>query len=407
VRRGVVVAAAAVLAATAIGVAPGAAATQSQKASGSTITIGQLAAITGAAGASGKVTMGPDIMNAWVKWTNAHGGVAGHPVKVVTLDTRSDPAQANADLKQLVEQDNVVAIVGQSDSSTEPTWKAYVDAHPVPIIGGPAYSANWFTDQNFYPAGGTVVSVVWGETFAAKHAGVKKLASLLCSNATVCQGARPLVLAGAKDNGIDVVYDQVADQAATSYTPQCLAMKNAGADAVLPFVNNAVLARDCFRQNYRPTWVGSENSIPPQQLKQVPQFNGLVGPQSSFPYYFQFPQTKPYFQAVAKYAPQFAKGGSKYGTITVGAPLVWTAGEAFKKAVENSGVSASDTVTRADVVKGLAQFQNETLGGITVPLTYNDGSKPNPQQKCFFLYKVQKSQYVPTPSNKLTPFCQP
>ena len=49
--------------------------------------------------------------NAWVKWTNAHGGINGHPVKLVQLDDGADPGKALADVQQLVQQDHVVALV--------------------------------------------------------------------------------------------------------------------------------------------------------------------------------------------------------------------------------------------------------------------------------------------------------
>jgi hypothetical protein len=42
-------------------------------------------------------------------------------------------------------------------------------------------------------------------------------------------------------------------------------------------------------------------------------------------------------------------------------------------------------------------FKNETLGGLTVPVTLSDGTKPNPQNPCIFLYKWVGQNFQPVP----------
>jgi branched-chain amino acid transport system substrate-binding protein len=375
---------------------------------GTPLVIGQIEAQTGVAGATGEITTSEDTLAAWAKYTNANGGINGHPVEIKVIDTKSDPAQSIAAVRDLVESEKVIAIVGSGDAN-QGTYADYLGQKKVPFIGGAIYTTETFAKPMFYAVGTTVVSTVWGETYAAKNTGkVKKLASLLCSNSTACSGARGLVLAGAKDNGIEVVFDQTADATATSYTPQCLAMKASGAESVLPFVNNELLARDCARQNYKPIWLGSETSITPDQLEATPDFEGLVGPTSVFPWFQEFPATKGFFEGMKKYAPEYMPGGDKYGTTGQTKSYAWASGEVFKKAIENANIAADATATSADVVRGLSMFKGETLGGASMPLTYNDGSVPNPQIKCFFLYEVKDGEYVVTGSeDKLEFSCQP
>jgi hypothetical protein len=65
-------------------------------------------------------------------------------------------------------------------------------------------------------------------------------------------------------------------------------------------------------------------------------------------------------------------------------------------------------VTTADVIKGLSQFKDETLGGSNPPLTYSDGTAPNPQVKCFYLYKIKGAKYVDNLDGKVPKlYCQP
>ena len=378
---------------------------------GTPYSIGSVETQTGGAGQTGKITVTQDTLNAWVKWTNAHGGVNGHPVKVTVLNDKADPAQAKAVLKELVEQDNVLGIVGQNASSTEPTWKDYIESQRVPVIGGSQYSANWFTSPMFYPVSTTVVTNVWAQVFAAKNAGKTKLASLLCSNSTVCQGASGLIASAAKDLGVDIVYNQLADANAVNYTPQCLAMKQSGATVIVPSgINNVTLVRDCNRQNYHPLIITTNYVYSLSNLQTTPTLVGLVGPAPSISPYNQYPATKDYFSAMKKYAPAYAPGGKQYQTSASMLASIdsWEAAQAFAKAMENANVASGTAATRADLIKGLSMFSQETLGNSNPPLTYSDGTKPNPQVKCFYLYKTSKSGYVDNKQGAVPKlYCQP
>jgi len=377
---------------------------------GSPLLIGALETQTGAAGATGKITTATDTLAAWAKWTNAHGGIAGHPVKVTVLNDKADPAQAKADLKELVEQDNVLAIVGSNATATEPGWKDYVDSQKVPVIGGTQYSANWFTDGLFYPVTTTVITNIWAQMFAAKNAGKTKLAALTCSNSTVCQAAVPIIKSAAVDNGVDVVYNQLADANAVNYTPQCLAMKDAGATVMSPQgVNNVTLIRDCDRQNFHPLIITTNYGYNLQQLQTTPQLVGLVGPSPQISPYNQYPATKDFFSAMKKYAPAYAPGGKQYiNGAMLPAIAAWQAGQVFAMGIKKSGATSSSQPTRADLMKGLSTFKNETLGGSNPPLTYTDGTTPNPQVKCFYLYKTGKGKYIDYKQGSVPKlYCQP
>ncbi len=56
-----------------------------------------------------------------MKWTNSHGGINGHPVDVVAeyADDKADPAVGLAAVKDLVENQHVIAIVGSSAGNTQ------------------------------------------------------------------------------------------------------------------------------------------------------------------------------------------------------------------------------------------------------------------------------------------------
>jgi branched-chain amino acid transport system substrate-binding protein len=383
------------------------------KATGTPLVIGTIETVTGSSQCSNcRVTAATDTLNAWVKQVNAAGGIGGHPVQLVALNDDADPGQAQTDLAKL-QSDNALAIVGEDASVTEPGWGATITKDGLPVIGGTAYSTNWITNPLFYPGTVTPLSAVWGIMYAASKA-VKqpKLGSVLCNSASVCLAAQPLEVTAAKSLHLPIVYSGTVSPTATDYTPQCLAMKAAGANVVAPEgVNQELLVKDCARQGYHPVVVTGDLQPIPNQVHSDPQLAGLVGPAGSFVPYQGFSAEKGYFAMLKKYAPQYLPGGTGYdGTYWMDASTnAYVAAEAFQKAIENADVPAGTAVTRADLIKGLSMFKDETLGGITPPLTYGDGTKPNPGEPCFYLYKTANNKQVfePIPSNKMTYYCEP
>src|SRR5882757_11559349 len=75
----------------------------------SVIPIGTIGTFTGPL-ASGTLNM-PEVMKAWVSWTNAHGGLKGHQVKLYLDDDAGNATTAITDVKTLIQRDKVVAIV--------------------------------------------------------------------------------------------------------------------------------------------------------------------------------------------------------------------------------------------------------------------------------------------------------
>jgi hypothetical protein len=84
---------------------------------------------------------------AWVAWTNAHGGIDGHPVKLVQPDDAGDPATALSDVQQLVQQDHVLALVGNQDTATDTAYTTVLTQAGVPNVGGADFSNVWYQND--------------------------------------------------------------------------------------------------------------------------------------------------------------------------------------------------------------------------------------------------------------------
>lgn len=128
----------------------------SQGVTDTSIKIGVLAPISGAAGFLGQNQV--DGVNGYFSDTNAKGGVNGRTFKTVVVDTAFDPAAEATGARQLVEQEKVFAMIGVLGDSSAP----YVTSKGIPnvVLGiiPPAYSSKYPTT---YPVTlNTIQSVV-------------------------------------------------------------------------------------------------------------------------------------------------------------------------------------------------------------------------------------------------------
>lgn len=371
--------------------------TTAAPATGAPIAIGTIETQTGAAGATGTNTLGTDSVKAWVSWTNAHGGIGGHSIKLYTANDNNDPAQAQSALNKMINSDHIVALVGQDATGTQPTWDKLMSDAGVPVIGGPAYTTDYNTNSDLYSTTTTVETAVYGGEYVIKQEGYKKQALLQCNNSSVCVAAVPLIKLGAQSLGIDLVYSQTASQTATDYTAQCLAMKASGAEVVEPTVNNQLLAANCKQQGYNPVYVSADDNFTVAEIKSTPAFEGAIGFRQSFPTSQQFPETKEYFDSMNQYASQYMPGGSKAdqnGSGQVSASS-WSGAYVFGEAIKNANVPAGQTVTTDDVKRGLAMIpQGSTNNGFTPPVYYGDGkTTPEKAVACFWTDKIVKGKY--------------
>jgi branched-chain amino acid transport system substrate-binding protein len=374
--------------------------------SGTPLLVGWLGTQT-QAGATATSSVAVDTMDAWAKWTNAHGGVNGHPVKFVyEKDDKGDPAVALSEIKDLVENKKVIAVVG-STSSAESNWADYALAQKIPIIGPTDVNTLPATNPMFYGVGGSVFTNIWGQMKSAAAQGVKKVGVLLCTENPACKAAQGLFTQAAKDVGMTATYNALASGTQPSYTAECLAAKQAGVQALAAFVNGVVLARDCSRQGFKPKWISAEDGPGRQAIKSSPALGNAVGSNGSWT--CNGPELAKYhafYAAMKQYHPEYKVGSTKWIQGGNGYCKGWAAGEAFKKAIENAAVAPTAAATRADVIRGLSMFNNEDLGGYTPHVTYSDGTKGNPPHTCVYLYKWSGLNFVRVPKDG-SPTCKP
>lgn len=330
-------------------------------------------------------------IQAWADSVNAAGGLAGHKVNLIIKDDQDSASLGIADAKELVTQDKVAAVLADW-STTDIQWGPYLKQQGVPIIGG-ANLAESLEDSDYFPVGtdGNSQGTVMME--AAAKAGVTKLAVPYCSEAPACAEAAGLAKNSQAVSGVKVTWAGGFSQTAPSYTAQCLAAKNSGANGMFIAAASEAdvrFAAACAQQGYKPIEVTLGSTATPDWA-QVPAFDGMVDAILDAPWTdTSTPATQAFHSAMAKYQP-----GQQLGTGTMQA---WVSGEAFAQAYQDAGSPANPTP--ADIVQGLYTFHNETLGGLAPPLTYTKG-QPG-KVPCAFIISIQNGKFTEPQGLKTT-----
>lgn len=336
------------------------------KLSGDPIVIGTFGSFTGPNEAVlGKGSIG---IEAWVDDVNRNGGLNGHPVKLVVKDDASDPAKALQAVKELVEQDKVMAIVGQMSNATAGT-QAYVEEKKIPVIGGLATEQSFLVSPDFFPSGNSAVLETYGMMKEAKEAGATKVGALYCAESPTCAQVDGLGQAFSQMLGIGWASNKVS-ATQPNYTAQCLSMKDSKVDALFTAHNGAVDARiipDCTKAGYTPKFqVGLMNPVVPALLA-LKEYQGasLVGSNAA-----ATDDSLPGVKRFREAAETFKKGSTDDPQFNISLQS-WAGGQLFEAAAKK--VDLSPTSTSDDVYKGLYALQGEDLGGIVQPLTFTEG----------------------------------
>jgi branched-chain amino acid transport system substrate-binding protein len=320
------------------------------------------------------------VIHAWQQWTNTHGGINGHPVKIIYMDSRGDPGAALSDIKTLVQNDHVLALVGNNGSGTEAGYASYLVQAHIANLGGANYTPLWTSNPVFLPTASTLLANLSSEAIIAQRAGKSHLAIVYCAEQAACSETIGMYQVIAPLAGMKFVAHVKASFSAPDYTAVCLALKNAGADAVFNEGIPPKLFQDCARQGYKPMWLLYQAI--PSLLQFSSDLNGAQGDDLNLPWFANSPALADFHQAMTQYA-----SGVTYGSVS---SRMWTAFEIFKAAMANAG----DSPTPQSVFDGVyALPPNYTAGGLAPPLNYVR-DKPTPPINCFFVFGIQNAKWT-------------
>jgi branched-chain amino acid transport system substrate-binding protein len=338
----------------------------------SQIVIGSLGTLSGPAGDVIKRTY--EGAQLWVAAVNARGGIAGHTIKHIVTDDGGDPARHKAELRRLVEQENVVALVGNPDALTGYAGVDYIKDKQVPYIGGDG-GGDWFYNTPFhFPQGAHGLTIAEAEIrdvgLYGKAHNKKKLGTLNCTEADICRIFDKVWNEKAAKYDLQPVYRGRTSLVQPDFTAECLAAQREGVELFeIGLDTNSIgrLAASCARQGFRPIF-----GFPAGLAKENQQQDtNLEGARSTLPTFSWLQNDSP---AALEFQEALKRYGKNLLPVTAGHTGGWTAGKLFEKGVLAGG--ATGKVTRATVLAGLYTIKNDTLGGLTSSLTFNAGQPP-------------------------------
>lgn len=362
------------------GNAAGSATNSSTSGGKSTIVIGNIGLYSGSS-FGGQYVQTVHALQAWVDLTNSKGGLNGHPVKLVSHDDQGDPAKSLQYVKQMVEKDHIVAIIGQEAPGTDIAWAKYVTDKGIPVIGGQSLDQAWENRPLWFSTNVTNPGWDLAQMRLAKNTGTKA-GLLLCAELANCKQAIPLLKSSAEKVGVGWAGAQFVAATAPDYTAQCAALKQAGADVVLPEVAGPTAVRvidACATQQYKPAIVMASALIDKNMLEDS-AFDGAVGISVAPLWFGNAEFTREFRDAYTKLYPDEALNGF--------ATLGWQSAVVFAAAMAH----APDTVTPQTVADAMwAQPPNSTYGGWTQPLTFTKGKASTPGS-CVWIAGIKDGQ---------------
>lgn len=373
----------------------------SSKASGSDASrkpyvIGNISTATGTFGSTdGAGLLG---IKAWAAHVNAHGGINGHPVQLITKDDQSNPTVALATIKQLVATKNLLALVGNV-SVTETIWEPVAKAAGVPVVGDFLADTGSYTNSFVFPQGTTHPSIVYGELYsAATLAKATKIGSVYCAEDPVCATTPKQLKQYAPSLHASVVISEAVSATQPNYDAACIAAKKAGAQALVLGLGSSTiisLAQSCASVGYKPVYIANNTGLTAPETSVAALNDRMYGVVNTFPWVNDGTPAQRTFQAAVK-AADVPK--SSYGVALSNA---WTGGVLFETAAK----SVTGDLTRTSLMEALWSLPKKTtLGGLAPPLSFK-AHAPAGEQKCFSVMKIENGKWT-APYGATKTFCQ-
>lgn len=349
----------------------------------SLITLGNLGTYTGVIGESLKGLQ--EAIQVWAAWTNANGGLNGHPVKVIIGNDGGDPSTALTIAKRMVTQDKILAFFDPFLLFDFNEIVSYATSVNVPIIGGDGTDPRWYTTPIAFPQTASVHDSVRAVNKVLIEDDKKKIGIVYCVEiANLCAPIAEDVRTTAEELGGEFVFSASASFTAPSFTSICLNAQRAGVQGLWVFLDSASdsrIARDCKAQGFTPRLVIT-SVVTTESVLKDPNLDGTLIQTAVFPApAADSPATKTFHEAFQRFAPQLAPKVS--GT----AAQAWAAGQLAIAASK----FLSDAPTSAEFIKGLRSIKNNTLGGLTTPLTFTE--KGAAHGKCAFVAAISDGRY--------------
>lgn len=354
-------------------------------ATGSTVVLGNIGTFNGFVGQS--VVGYQQMLGVWEKRVNAHGGLNGHPVHVISQNDNGDPSTALTIGKRMVEQDHILAFFDPFLLFDFAPITSYAKSVNIPIVGGDGLNPAWGSTPIAFPATAPLAAIANAGNKYAAQGGAKKIGVLYCvETPDICGKYNTSIKAQAGHAGVSIAYDGGMSMTSASYTSQCINAQSAGVQMLWVVADGPSVSRvasSCNAQGFHPRYAVVSLATTPT-LPSVKGLENAIIPAGTFPSQVSNSQaTRDYHSAVNQYAPNLAAG------LDGPTSNVWASGALMVAASKY----LSSKPTTAELFQGLYAIKNNNLGGLTVSLTFHKGGSPT-LGSCAFISSIHNGAYT-------------
>ncbi|MFI6562845.1 ABC transporter substrate-binding protein [Streptomyces sp. NPDC050534] len=327
-------------------------------------------------GATNKPGM-PAFARAYARWVNAHGGIAGHQLKVLTCNDHNDSVAAAQCATTAVKND-VVAVVG-SYSQYGDSYLPTLESAGIPYIGGYGVTTAEFTSPLSYPVNGGQPALLAG--LGKELAGGCGPVALIRPDSIAGDELPAMLDSGLKAGAHPAAADQRAADDTTEYSwPAQKALKTTTTDpakkgCVIPALGDRTdTFMDSFRRD-REEYPAVKTAATLDSVDQtvINESGGQSGPYEGSYVTGWYPVANDKrWDPMKKVIREHAFGDNRIDPADAGVQTTWIAYTVFKAAVESLG---KGDVTADTVRKALDDGLKVTTGGLTPTLHWADESR--------------------------------
>jgi branched-chain amino acid transport system substrate-binding protein len=346
--------------------------------------VGFMCTCSAAGGYGAEILPGEDVFKAWVGTVNAAGGINGHLLHVTYEDDAGNPGTSVSDIQTLI-SDHAVAIV--DDSILDMAWASTIEAAHIPVVGISLTNIPFYTNPDFYPEGQTNDSTNIALVTTLKTAGASNYADFYCAESPICAESVPQLRSDGKQLGVPLVLANEISATAPNYTAQCVAAKQANVTGVFIGASSVEIARigsDCARQGFQPIYVTGGEGFGMVESNAPGMKDHLWNEYNDLPFWADSPATQAMKTAVDKGYPGLMENANLFNELSA---MAWPSGILLEDAIKAGNLTASDSPSAAEVLKGLGSLKGDTLEGWSPPLTFPAG-QPHPID-CWYTARVQ------------------
>jgi ABC-type branched-subunit amino acid transport system substrate-binding protein len=316
----------------------------------------------------------PAFAQAYARYVNAHGGLGGRKLKVLTCNDHNDSVAA-AKCARTAVKENVVAVVGSYSQYGE-SYLPDLEGAGIPFIGGYGATTSEFTSPLSYPVNGGQPTLLagLGKELAASCGPV----ALVRPDTIAGDELPPMLDSGLKAGGHQPSIDQRAADDTTEYAgpaEKALAATTAGSakkGCAIPALGDRTSTfMDSFRREREEhPAVRTAATLDSVDQTVINESGGASGPYEGSYVTGWYPvSSDPRWAPMKKVISEQAFGDNRIDAGDVGVQTTWIAYTVFKKVVDSLG---GGDVTADAVRRALDDGLKVTTGGLTPPLKWSD-----------------------------------